>query len=118
MIPLCEFMSRNIFPTIRSMIAKELVYRLGYTQKEAAEAMGVTQPAITQYLKDRRGGEVVEEIIKHTDLVAYIQSIAGELHRIPREEKAKKLCDICKVLLKSKIPEKYGYDPEMWGMKD
>ena len=55
MYPSCEVVSRYILPVLRSMVAKELIGKYKYTQIEAAEKLGTTQAAISQYIHSKRG---------------------------------------------------------------
>ncbi len=47
-----------IAPAIRKYVAQKLLER-GFKQKEAAKIMGLTPPAINQYLKNKRASKVV-----------------------------------------------------------
>lgn len=47
-------------PTIRAMIAKELSDG-GHTQQEIASALRVSQPAVSQYLRNIRGKKRADE---------------------------------------------------------
>lgn len=47
-----------ILPTIRKELAIELV-KVGLKQKEAAKKLNLTEAAVSQYLKDKRGKEIV-----------------------------------------------------------
>ena len=50
-----ELMVTEYFPAARALIAKKLVENYELSQKEAAERLGVTQPAISQYKRNLRG---------------------------------------------------------------
>ena len=100
MMPICEYMVREIFPAVRSIIAKELVDTLGYTQREAAEAMGVTQPAISQYLRNIRGNAKVEMLMSNIRVMEKIKKVTSELHKLSKIEKSKKMCEICMTIRK------------------
>ena len=47
-----------LLPVIRKELATVLVKEDGLAQKEAAKLIGVTESAISQYFKDKRGGDV------------------------------------------------------------
>lgn len=58
-----------IIPSIRRELAKALVAEEGLSQKKAAELLGITKSAVTQYLNSRRAsqvdlGEAVAEQVK------------------------------------------------------
>ena len=42
-------------PVLRALITNEIVTTFGLTQEQAARKLGITQPAISQYLKGSRG---------------------------------------------------------------
>ena len=52
----CEIVVWYVLPMIRRELSKELVYTHGMTQAEVARRFGVTDAAISQYLKKKRGG--------------------------------------------------------------
>jgi len=54
MKPPCELIVWYVIPTIRAELSKELI-KLGLSQKEVSEKLGITQSAVSQYVKDKRG---------------------------------------------------------------
>jgi predicted transcriptional regulator len=51
----CELIVWYVLPSIRRELARELVERHRFTQAEVARRFGVTDAAISQYLKSKRG---------------------------------------------------------------
>jgi len=49
-----EVVSQEVLPCVRALVAKRLIEN-GYSQKKAAEKLGLSQPAISQYKRDLRG---------------------------------------------------------------
>ena len=93
MKPPCEIVVWYVIPAIRSELAKELL-NLGMKQKDVSELMDITQPAVSQYITDKRGSGVklndhVKEMVKE---FAYELSTgeATKADLIPRT------CAICK----------------------
>ncbi len=71
----CEVVVKDILPATRALIAKELLESHKLTQQEAAQKMGVTQPAISQYKRDLRGYKV--KILEGNDeTIHYIKKLA------------------------------------------
>ncbi len=72
-----EAVSKHIIPSLRALIAEVLIRKYGYTQTKASEALGVTQPAISNYLsgkRGRRGLEILrsdEVVMKGVERIAY-----------------------------------------------
>ena len=95
MKPPCEIVVWYVIPSIRSKLAKELL-NLGKKQREISEMLEITQPAVSQYLSDKRGHEisfdpVVEEYIR--DLASDL--VSGQLDTI---DLIPKFCHICKTI--------------------
>ncbi len=93
MRPPCEIVVWYVIPTIRSELAKELL-NLGMKQKQISEILDITQPAVSQYISDKRGHGIkfepeVMNMIKEfaRDLV---DGKAAQIDIIP------KMCEICK----------------------
>lgn len=51
----CEIIVRHVLPTVRAMVAKELIENYGFTQSQAAEKLDITQAAVSWYLSYKRG---------------------------------------------------------------
>lgn len=89
----CEIVVKEILPGIRSMIAKELVQVYNMNQCEAAKALGISQPAISQYLREMRGKKyvtdaaVAEEIKKLSEKIFRKEIDSGNI--------AAEFCNIC-----------------------
>ncbi len=57
MKPPCEIVVWYVIPAIRSELAKELM-NLGMKQRDVSEIMDITQPAVSQYITDKRGSGI------------------------------------------------------------
>ena len=51
----CEIVAQDILPILRAAIAKELISSYNLNQGEAAKLLDVSQPAVSQYLRQLRG---------------------------------------------------------------
>ncbi len=92
MRPPCEIVVWYVLPSIRSELAKELL-NLGMKQKQISEVLDITQPAVSQYISDKRGQGIkfepeVKNMIKDfaRDLV---EGKASQADIIP------KMCEVC-----------------------
>ena len=69
-----ELASKSVIPAIRALVVKRLVEEHGMTQQEAAKLLGVTQPAVSKYLHQKRGAAIrltgIKEIDRATDDIA------------------------------------------------
>ena len=63
-----------IFPAVRAAIAKKLISEHNIPQARVAEMLGITQAAISQYLKSTRG----KQILKNPEIDEKISKICRE----------------------------------------
>ncbi|MDR3292096.1 MAG: transcriptional regulator [Methanobrevibacter sp.] len=90
----CELVVWYVIPTVRSILAKEL-FSLGMKQKEISNLLDITQPAVSQYLSDKRGGreiELTEEIKKMIKELSYKLSEGLASKR----DIVAEICEICR----------------------
>ena len=52
----CEIIGWQVLPAIRREIAKYMVSEKNMTRKAVANKLGITEAAVCQYLKSKRGG--------------------------------------------------------------
>jgi predicted transcriptional regulator len=73
-----ELASKSVIPALRALIVKRLVDEHGMTQQEAAKLLGVTQPAVSKYLHEKRGAAIrlngIREIDEATTNIAKMVS--------------------------------------------
>lgn len=100
----CELVVKTVLPTMRASIARELVQKHGMKQKEAAEILGVTDAAVSQYLSEKRAtkrglrvfrSKEFEDLVKWT--AKFIASSPGEV------EAMKAMCLCCSSIRAKKL---------------
>ena len=93
MNPPCEIVVWYLIPGIRSVLSKKL-FDLGMKQKEISEILDITQPAVSQYLSDKRGNEVGF----NNEILTLINNLAYDLKegRIEKVDLISKFCEICR----------------------
>ncbi|MBO7205776.1 MAG: transcriptional regulator [Candidatus Methanomethylophilaceae archaeon] len=91
----CELVVFELLPTARGSIAKILVDDYGYTQSKVAELFGVTNVAISQYVKGLRGGNKYIDESSHKD--EFYEKIEEIARRLDKEgsDLSVELCDLC-----------------------
>lgn len=109
MYPLCEVVGRFVLPIFRSLVAKELIEKYNFTQVEAAEKLGTTQAAISQYIHSKRG---FKNIGQFEGILPTIESAAEEIARgiatgkMNADEVVLSFCKMCSSLQQEvKSPE-------------
>ena len=94
----CEIITWYVLPVIRRELAMMLVKNHHMSQKEAANLLGVTDAAVSQYLSKKRG---------NADFCSGNEDIFEEsAQRIANGTPAKEeICRLCKFLLSQNILE-------------
>ncbi len=91
----CELIIWNILPAIRREFARILVEDFNLTQRETAKKLGVTESAVSQYLKFKRGKEVKFD-------KRMINEIGKAIKDVTESEKdsllIEKTCSICALI--------------------
>jgi predicted transcriptional regulator len=94
-----ELTSKSVIPAIRALIVKRLVEEHGMTQQEAAKVLGVTQPAVSKYLHQKRGAAIrltgIKEIDRATGDIADMVS-SRKVKAVDVMSKIEAACDYVK----------------------
>ncbi len=88
-----------VLPALRSGLAQQLK-QLKMSQRRIAEALGITESAVSQYLHKKRGAEILNKDLQKelTESAARIQqghSSSDELYRLSTIVRQKRL--LCKI---------------------
>jgi predicted transcriptional regulator len=105
MKPPCEVF-RDFLPAIRAILVKDLVERHHLSQVEVADRLGITQPAVSQYLRSLRGASRVRALLKRSDFMSSLRRLsdaiaAGEMGG---DQIAREYCHLCAMLRKGPFP--------------
>jgi predicted transcriptional regulator len=87
----CELVVWGLSPGIRAAIAEELV-RCGLPQKEISELLGITPPAVSQYVSKKRGCSI--EFAE--DIKCSISELADDLLEKRVDNPVEEICQICR----------------------
>ena len=112
MKPPCEIVVWYVIPAIRSELAKELL-NLGMKQKDVSELMDITQPAVSQYITDKRGSGIK----LNDDVRAMIKQFARELSEgeATKADLISRTCNICKNVKTVDVLEQLNIDKSELG---
>src|SRR5512136_2335672 len=98
MLTPCEVAVKIALPSVRAMVATELMNRHNLNQAETARLLGVSQPAVSLYQQKMRGNsinleddvEIKSLVAKHADFL-----VNGNLSYPAR---LTSFCEICKTI--------------------
>lgn len=101
MKPLCEVVSQDILPAVRAMVAKKMIESYGFSQKSAAQKLGTTQPAISQYMSRHRGHKT-SVFNDYPRILEKIDELAETISKgeTSTNQTTLSFCDICKLMVK------------------
>lgn len=74
--PVSDIIVKELVPAMRAYIAKKLVEAYGLSQKQAAQKLGTTQPAISQYKRGIRGSKASSFFIQNQQVVELLNNLA------------------------------------------
>lgn len=75
----CEIVAQHVLPTLRALIAKELVKNHHLSQTKAARKLGTTQAAISQYLSSKRRGKFTEQLETDPTIQTLVKELAEKI---------------------------------------
>ena len=98
----CELIVWYVLPSIRRELAKELVEKHHLTQAEVARRFGVTDAAISQYLKSKRGtSKEIENSGKYEEFKKEVEASAARI--MNGSDIVTETCRICEMVKKKGI---------------
>jgi predicted transcriptional regulator len=96
----CELIVWYVLPSIRRELARELVDKHNFSQAEVARRFGVTDAAISQYLKAKRGtSKEIENSGKYEDFRKEVEAAAVRM--VNGSDIVTETCRICEMVKKS-----------------
>jgi len=102
MIP-CEIAVKSVIPAIRACVAKELTQTYKMRQNDVADRLGITQTAISKYVRDVRGHVVrIDQTEEIRSMMNKIVSQAAN-DKISRTQLTLGFCEVCKMVRRNGI---------------
>lgn len=91
----CEYIVWHGLPLIRKEIARSMINDLGLTEKEAANKIGVTPAAVSQYLSGKRANN---NDINDTEFIIEVNKSAEAIVE-NNDVLVSEICRLCKLFL-------------------
>jgi predicted transcriptional regulator len=83
----------DVLPSIRAAVAEELVKR-GLAQREISRLLGITPPAVSQYMSKKRG----YNIEFGDEIKLSISNLASDLLEKKVDNPVERICEICRMM--------------------
>ncbi|VVB62322.1 Uncharacterised protein [uncultured archaeon] len=90
----CEEIVWYLLPLIRKEFAKSLIKDHGLTQRKAAEKLGITEAAVSQYVLKKRGDLKVKDVKIRQEIKTSTKRIMNGDFQVMKTE----TCRICHLL--------------------
>ena len=75
-----EIESKLLIPAVRAILSKEMVIEKGLKEEEVARMLGITQAAVSNYLRGTRGdNELIAKLMSLSEIMSMIKEISNDL---------------------------------------
>ncbi|HET6727451.1 MAG TPA: helix-turn-helix domain-containing protein [Nitrososphaeraceae archaeon] len=75
-----EIESKLLIPAVRAILSKELVTEKGLKEEQVARLLGITQAAVSNYLRGTRGdNELISKLVSLSEIMSMIKEISDDL---------------------------------------
>jgi predicted transcriptional regulator len=75
-----EIESKLLIPAVRAILSKEMVIEKGLKEEEVARLLGITQAAVSNYLRGTRGDNVlISKLMSLREVMSMIKEIGDDL---------------------------------------
>jgi predicted transcriptional regulator len=101
-----EIESKSLIPAVRAILAKELVKVRGLKEEEVARLLGITQAAVSNYIRGTRGDiELISKLSSFQEIMRMIKDIEEDLssHRAYSASTLSKFIALCNYMRYSLI---------------
>ncbi len=99
----CELAVRSAVPAIRALIARKLSITYQMKQEDIAFLLGITQSAVSQYMRNARGKAI--EIGGIEEVQALVESLADGLasDSLSKRQITRRYCEACQVIRQKRL---------------
>lgn len=104
----CEIIVWNVLPIIRKEFVKNLIETHNFTQRAAADKLGITEAAVSRYISGKRG---ILEIYSDRILKEFKKS-TYKIVKGNNKVVIKEICRICRIMKSEEFIEGISYASE------
>ena len=99
----CEIAVKCVLPAVRALTARELIQNFGLKQAETAKKLGISQSAISHYIRKNRGTAL--DLKEDAEIYDEVKEIAAKIYakENPKINLISRLCKVCKIVRKKRL---------------
>lgn len=94
----CEFAVRSVVPALRALVARELSTSYHLKQDDIASLLGITQSAVSQYLRHVRGRAVNIEEINEIHEITQTLALGLANNNLSQRHITQQYCKACQII--------------------
>jgi predicted transcriptional regulator len=115
----CEVGVKTVLPAVKAIMARSIVEKHGFNEKQAADLLGLSQSAVSRYVGRERGNLI--DIESTTEVLALIDQMVIHLIEQPDNKTGflKLFCQTCHVVREKGLMCTYCQKemPQSWAEK-
>ena len=99
----CELAVRSAVPAIRALVARKLSITYQMKQEDIAFLLGITQSAVSQYMRNARGKAI--DIGGIEEVQELVQSLADGLasDSLSQRQITRRYCEVCQIIRQKRL---------------
>ncbi len=97
----CEVGVKTVLPSVKAIMAREIVTNRGFNEQQTAELLGLSQSAVSRYVNKERGNMLVT-LENSTEILALINQMVAILIKEPnnKSQVLELFCQTCQAVRK------------------
>ena len=99
----CEFAVRSVVPALRALVARELSTTYQLKQEDIASLLGITQSAVSQYLRHVRGRAVDIESINEIHEITHTLAMGLANNKMSQRTITQHYCRACQIIREKRL---------------
>lgn len=99
----CEFAVRSVVPALRALVARELSTAYELKQDDIASLLGITQSAVSQYLRHVRGRAVDIESINEIHEITQTLAMGLANNTLSQRLITQQYCRACQIIREKRL---------------
>ena len=97
----CEVGVKTVLPSVKAIMAREIVTNRGLNEQQTAQLLGLSQSAVSRYMNKERGNNILH-LENSAEILALINQMVSALIKEPNNKAAvlELFCQTCQAIRK------------------